>query len=72
MPHNTDLPSLKEQQLHLHIFTSKLKHALHDLDGPPVITFIDEVSLTTAITLGHVVQRYREVKNPIIGPFTFI
>lgn len=67
-PRNQDLPKLSQSQTR--IFTSKVKRSLDD--GTPVITFIDEVSLMTAITLGHVIQRYREIKGLIIGPFILV
>ena len=69
-PRNANLQPMSPRQER--IFSSKLKHALED--GTPVITFIDEVSLSTAITLGHVVQRYRELetKGLVIGPFILV
>jgi hypothetical protein len=69
-PRNANLQPMSPRQMR--IFSSKLKHALED--GTPVITFIDEVSLSTAITLGHVVQRYRELetKGLVIGPFILV
>ena len=67
-PRNQDLPAMSQSQTR--IFTSKVKRSLED--GTPVITFIDEVSLMTAITLGHVIQRYREIKGLIIGPFILV
>ena len=67
-PRNQDLPKMSQSQTR--IFTSKVKRSLDD--GTPVITFIDEVSLMTAITLGHVIQRYREIKGLIIGPFILV
>ena len=65
---NCNLPNLSVSQKR--IFTSKLRRAL--TDGTPVVTFLDEVSMCTAITLGHIIQRYREVENLIIGPFILV
>ena len=67
-PRNQDLPKLSQSQTR--IFTSKVRRSLED--GTPVITFIDEVSLMTAITLGHVIQRYREIEGLLIGPFILV
>ena len=67
-PRNKDLQGLSQSQTR--IFSSKVKRALDD--NTPVITFIDEVSLMTAITLGHVIQRYREIEGLIIGPFILV
>lgn len=67
-PRNQDLPPMTESQKR--IFASKVKRSLDD--GTPVITFIDEVSLMTAITLGHVIQRYKETKDLLIGPFILV
>ena len=69
-PRNANLQTMSSRQER--IFASKLKHALDD--GTPVITFIDEVSLSTAIILGHVIQRYRqlEAKGLVIGPFILV
>ena len=67
-PRNRNLPDMSRSQKR--IFSSKVKRALDD--NTPVITFIDEVSLMTAITLGHVIQRYREIEGLIIGPFILV
>ena len=67
-PRNINLPKMSASQKR--IFSSKVKRALED--GTPIITFIDEVSLMTAITLGHVIQRYREIEGLIIGPFILV
>ena len=66
-PRNKHLQGLSQSQTR--IFSSKVRSALED--NTPV-TFIDEVSLMTAITLGHVIQRYREIKGLIIGPFILV
>ena len=67
-PRNKDLQGLSKSQKR--IFSSKVRRALED--NTPVVTFIDEVSLMTAITLGHVIQRYREIEGLIIGPFILV
>ena len=67
-PRNQGLPEMSPSQTR--IFTSKVKRSVED--GIPVTTFTDEVSLMTAITLGPVIQRYREIKGLIIGPFILL
>ena len=67
-PRNANLANMSQSQRK--IFASKLRLAI--ADGTPVITFLDEVSLTTAITLGHMLQRYHEIDNLIIGPFILV
>jgi hypothetical protein len=68
-PRNVNLPNLSDGSP-LRIFTSKFKKALED--GTPVVTFVDEVSLMTAITLGHMLKRYREIPDLIVGPFILV
>jgi len=67
-PRNQDLPKLSQSQTR--IFRSKVRRSLEE--GTPVITFIDEVSLMPTITLGHVIQRYREIDGLLIGPFILV
>ena len=68
-PRNVNLPNLSPDS-QLRIFTSKFRRALED--GTPVVTFVDEVSLMTAITLGHMMKRYREIPDLIVGPFILV
>ena len=51
-------------------FSSRVRVALDDRS--PVCTVVDECSMLTVITLGHILQRYSEVRDLQLGAFIFV
>ena len=52
------------------MFSSRVRVALDDRS--PVCTVVDECSMLTVITLGHILQRYSEVRDLRLGAFIFV
>ena len=65
---NMNLPLLSP--LKKRILCSKMTSSL--AEGLPVVTVIDEVSMMTAATLGHIIGRYEEIPEMVPGTYILV